>query len=41
MLDCCEYIEDNIIANAQFAILKVALIRVNQLIDICYGIKKP
>lgn len=40
MLDCCNYIPEGVIAKAQFAILKMALIKINNLIEFCYGIKK-
>ncbi len=41
MLDCSNYIPEKLIAKGQFALLKVAMIKINNLIAICYGKKKP
>jgi hypothetical protein len=41
MLDCLNYIPESAIYRAQFSILKVAMIKITNLIDMCYGIKKP
>jgi hypothetical protein len=41
MLDCLNYIPESIIYKAQFSILKIAMIKINNLIEVCYGIKKP
>jgi hypothetical protein len=41
MLDCSNYIPEGTIYKAQFSILKIAMIRINDLIEVCYGIKKP
>jgi hypothetical protein len=41
MLDCSNEVPECTIVKAQFSILKVALIKINSLINVCYGIKKP
>lgn len=41
MLDCAEHIPEHIRGKAQFAILKVAMIKINNLIAVCYDRKKP
>lgn len=40
MLDCTDYIPEEIRSKAQFAILKVAMIKINYLVDVCYGKRK-